>query len=481
MIPLSSILCLFLIPFAVAEFTDGYRNSNPIELVKDVAIIGGGASGTYAAVRLREDLNMSIVLIEPKPRLGGHTDSYRVPNTNYTINYGVQSYLPYGPALDFFARFGITIQTFASKRLTALNVDVETGKVLKGYIAPSANVTNEAFKRWLNITSEYKDMLEPGYWNFPQPEDIPEDFLMPFEDFAKKYQIEAAIPRITAISGVGYGGIRHLLTLNIFQAFGWSLTKDLLQGTLFQPVDNNGILYERALALLKSDVLLSSTVKDAKRTSNGVELLVKQGDVEYLIKARRVLYTAGPSLKNLAPFHPDSKETAPLSTWSQGAELVGIIKAPCIPENYSITYLPSSVVPSNQLSLKDWPYSLRLDSTGPSGLGLFRVVFGANYTLSVDGFKDLTKASIRKLQDTGTITGRCDTEFKAVSDHTRPHWKQSAEILRAGFVQDLYALQGYRSMWYTGYAWAEQYSSTVWAFTDTVLTKLLADMKADDI
>ncbi|EDU51022.1 NAD-binding-8 multi-domain protein [Pyrenophora tritici-repentis] len=480
MIPFFSILSLFLIPFAVAEPTFGYRNSKPIELVKDVAIIGGGASGTYAAVRLREDLNKSIVVIEPKSRLGGHADSYRVPNTNITLNYGVEAYLPYGPALDFFARFGIPTRTYASTRLTALNVDVETGKELKGYIPPSGNATGAAFQRWLNITSKYKDMLEPGYWDFPQPDDIPEDFLMPFEDFAKKYQVEAAIPSIITISGVGYGGIRHLLTLEIFQRFGWSLIKDLLQGSLFQPLDNNGVLYERALALLKSDVLLSSTVKDTKRTSNGVELLVKQGDVEYIIKARRVLFTAGPSLKNLAPFHPDSKEKAPFSTWTTDAELVGIVKAPCLPENYSFTYLPSSVVPSNQLSIKDWPYSLSLESTGPSGLGLFRVIFGANYTLSVDRFKNLTKASIGKLQDAGTVAGKCDAEFKAVADHTRPLWKQSAETLRAGFVQDLYALQGYRSMWYTGYAWAEQYSSPIWGFTDTVLSRLLKDLEAED-
>ena len=38
-------------------------------ITKDVAIIGGGASGTYAAVRLREDYNKSIVLIETENRL----------------------------------------------------------------------------------------------------------------------------------------------------------------------------------------------------------------------------------------------------------------------------------------------------------------------------------------------------------------------------------------------------------------------------
>lgn len=37
----------------------------------DVAILGGGASGTYAAVRLREDYGKCILLIEKEPILVG--------------------------------------------------------------------------------------------------------------------------------------------------------------------------------------------------------------------------------------------------------------------------------------------------------------------------------------------------------------------------------------------------------------------------
>jgi hypothetical protein len=102
------------------------------------------------------------------------------------------------------------------------------------------------------------------------------------------------------------------------------------------------------------------------------------------LKLARVLHTAPPIISNLAPFHPDGKDTSVVSTFTVNSEFVGVIKATCIPENYSITHLPSAAAPSNQLSLKDWPYSLRLDSTGPVGLNLFRVIFGANYTLSGD-------------------------------------------------------------------------------------------------
>ena len=48
-------------------------SGNTIE--RDVAIIGGGSAGTYAAIRLK-DMSKSVVVIEKDGILGGHTDTY---------------------------------------------------------------------------------------------------------------------------------------------------------------------------------------------------------------------------------------------------------------------------------------------------------------------------------------------------------------------------------------------------------------------
>lgn len=41
----------------------------PNIIARDVAIVGGGASGAYAAVRLREDFGQSVVVIEKAGRM----------------------------------------------------------------------------------------------------------------------------------------------------------------------------------------------------------------------------------------------------------------------------------------------------------------------------------------------------------------------------------------------------------------------------
>jgi hypothetical protein len=60
-------------------------------ITRDVAVIGGGSTGTYAAVNL-QNLGKSIVLVEKENVLGGHTNTYRDPATGITVDYGLQAF-----------------------------------------------------------------------------------------------------------------------------------------------------------------------------------------------------------------------------------------------------------------------------------------------------------------------------------------------------------------------------------------------------
>lgn len=58
-----SLACIF-VGILGASIPVVTANSPSDILHRDVVVIGGGASGAYAAVRLRDDLNKSIALIE---------------------------------------------------------------------------------------------------------------------------------------------------------------------------------------------------------------------------------------------------------------------------------------------------------------------------------------------------------------------------------------------------------------------------------
>ncbi|KAL2829490.1 hypothetical protein BDW59DRAFT_159078 [Aspergillus cavernicola] len=67
------------------------RSYAPNEVINvDVAAIGGGATGSYAAITLA-DLNQRVV-VEATGVLGGQTNTYLEPATNITVDYGIQRY-----------------------------------------------------------------------------------------------------------------------------------------------------------------------------------------------------------------------------------------------------------------------------------------------------------------------------------------------------------------------------------------------------
>src|SRR3954470_18383617 len=107
LVVLSSRLSLTAAAVAFNQFDPAcYAAANVI--TRDIAVIGGGATGTYAAIKLG-DLGKSVVLVEKAGRLGGHTETYTDPATGTTVNYGVSAYFNNSIVTDFFARFNVPV------------------------------------------------------------------------------------------------------------------------------------------------------------------------------------------------------------------------------------------------------------------------------------------------------------------------------------------------------------------------------------
>ena len=78
-------------------------------ITRDVAVIGGGATGTYAAIRLR-DLGKSVVVVETNDRLGGHTHTYTDPGTGGKVDIGVIVWHDLPIVHQWFGRFGVPLE-----------------------------------------------------------------------------------------------------------------------------------------------------------------------------------------------------------------------------------------------------------------------------------------------------------------------------------------------------------------------------------
>ncbi|KAJ6457254.1 hypothetical protein C8R45DRAFT_565414 [Mycena sanguinolenta] len=436
-------------------------------LQKDVIILGGGASGTYAAVRLREDYGKDVVVVEARTLLGGNVNTYNDPITNTAINYGVEAYIDYGPAKDFFARFDVPTQPvveYVQSVGSTVHVDAASGTVLPNISAPLVADQLAALQTYLTVVEQYTPYLLPGYWNFPSGDDIPADMLLPWGDFEAKYGVQDMYPIQGRIDG---GASPDTTTLYAMMNFNAPVVSGYLDGTMFDPLPfNNSILYGRAQELLGADVLFSSQVVNATRDDAGVSVLVQDDmGVTTLITAPRLLVSFMPTAANLAPLAPDAAENAGFSTFAPGVLWVGVVRSNFIPDNTAVTFVPGANAP---------PYTVEIGWSGTSGLS---EIFFAGAGFTEDEGKQAVVEAFQLLVSAGTFSPpegeEAVAEVVAFTDHTGLGFNQSVEMLQQGFIQKLYALQGQRSTWWTGALWCPGYSSNVWAFTDTILPRLL--------
>jgi NADPH-dependent 2,4-dienoyl-CoA reductase/sulfur reductase-like enzyme len=112
-------------------------------ITRDVCVIGGGASGTYGAIRLN-DLGKSVVVVEQQPQLGGQTETYTDLASGNKTEMGVVAWYTNDIVNNFFARLNVSLKVVDVERagfttLASIPVDFRTGKVVENIY--SGNVT----------------------------------------------------------------------------------------------------------------------------------------------------------------------------------------------------------------------------------------------------------------------------------------------------------------------------------------------------
>ncbi|KAJ5657801.1 uncharacterized protein N7484_001450 [Penicillium longicatenatum] len=451
---------------------------SPEIVQKDVVVIGGGASGAYAAVRLRDDFKKSIALIEKEAILGGMVDTYVDEKTGAIYDYGVNSFLNISKSMDFFSRFNISITTNSStSTATTEYFDFNTGKKVD-FNAPSVTIQIAAIAKFLKVIEPWESMLRPGYWNFPEPKNIPADLLIPFGEFLIKHGVEKAAPLMYTSTGLGVGNMSEATTMFALQAFGWDMARAMVgEMALYKPASGgNQALYNAIEKDLGDDVFYSSTVVESTRSDNGVFLTVRNHKTGKLtrIAARRLLVAIEPSESNMRPLDLSPTEWNTLSKFDYSNEFCGLVDNAAFNTSYLYSNLPSTAAPNHYLVFQDEPM---VQSYEYSGLDhLFRVMIIGNKSTTAADAKVLAQDSFNTLLKSGRLSGSTKSQelsWAAFATHGPMHARVSVEEVKAGFYQDLYKLQGARSTWWTGGAFSVNFQTTLWEFDEGLFPKIL--------
>ena len=384
-----------------------------------------------------------------------------------------------------FRRFDIPIGDMNRTAQETIYADFKTGRLAADYVPSPFPDVSQALQNYLAVCEKYEHMLLPNYHEFPEPEDIPDDLLMPFGEFAKKYDFEPALHQIFEVTGMGVGDMLHTPTMHVMQTFGAPLARVFVTGpNVFQPVSrNNSELYGKIAELLGDDVLYMSTAVDSERTESGVKLVVEGYDgSKTLVKAKKLLLAIEPTLDNVAPFDMDEQELDVFSKWIHTREYVGVVQHPSLPFNTSIVNIPDSARGMDLTALPTFPFQPRFDHL-PGSADLFSVIVVMSADSTSEDAMRLVEDHLKNMITADTLPTAGSTEesmyptIVAWGDHGPMHVHASNEEMKKGFIQRQYALQGGRSTYFTGAAWVGHFTTVVWEFNEAILPQLLREDK----
>ncbi|CAF3652357.1 hypothetical protein SNK03_007547 [Fusarium graminearum] len=438
----------------------------------DVAIIGGGATGSYAAVRLREDYGKSVLVIEKENRLGGHVHAYQPEGGDRPINYGVQAYLNREKTRAFFKRFDVGLIDPDAKSgfdllFATKDIDFTTGKTVDAdYGLINSTV---ALIEYIALAVKYQPWFENGYFKKGK---IPEDLLLPFGEFLDKHNIGSSLEILRTF--IWLSDAVNTPTWFVLAVVGQPQLAALgfgLAGPSFKWPEtySSETLYDRVLDLMKDDVLLESTVVSSSRKTNGVDLVIQTPNGKKHVKAKKLLIAATPSPGNTEAWDLDKNEKSIFSKFTWERLYVSVVGK---------TSLPSDVPgirntwdnPSN-FYLPQGDFVDAYTRAGDKDVWTTRVLGRAS--LTAEKAKSMIKQVFTNIDTAGTYDVT-DPTILAFASHGLTVPKVSPKELSDGFYQKLYALQGQRNTFWTGLSWAPDYTPILWDFTEKLFPQILS-------
>ena len=434
----------------------------------DVCVIGGGAAGTYAAIKSK-DLGHSVAIIERENRLGGHTKTYIDPTTKRSIELGVAEWEDTPIVRKFFERFEVAlyIYNFTLPGVTTKYADFTTGEVA----VPAQGDLLGAWDAFQAQVAKYPS-LDYDLSDVPYP--VPPDLLLPFGDFIRKYKLEDAVSYLS-LYGEGWGNfvtLPTLLAVKFFPPYFFSPASLFGGGEGALAAKDNSEIYDKATAELGSGAILNSTVISMDRRSDPVlvKLTVKTPTGTKLLKAKKLISAIPPLLDNLHGFDLDSTETPIFSKFQGHSWYVGLLNNSGIPSN--LTLLNYGATNPQNFNISVVPGVYATYATVVPGLHYF--LFGGNDSqpvLSERFVRQGLSDTLARLRARGTIPADGGAAFDIVdfTSHTPYEVFVPSAQIASGFYGRLFGLQGRRNTYWTGAAFVTHSSAAIWNYTDRLV------------
>jgi hypothetical protein len=432
---------------------------------RDVCILGGGAAGIYAAVRLR-DAGLSVAVLERSSRIGGHAETFTDPGTLAPIDIGVQIFPDNALVRNYFGRFNVPLITPGGRGGTSQSVDFRTGAPVAAYSPAPAELGAALFAYFQLVSGPFAFLAQNGY-QLPSSGPLLDQLLLPFGEFATRNGLTALLP-LFFLYEQGFGPLLDAPTVYVLKNMGPEVVGGILNGSFLAVPTGVGALYEAAADALGSDVILDADVKRVSRpTRGGVTVHVDTPYGPRTIQGQKLLITAPPLASNLGCFDLDPQETRLFAQFQPNYYWTAVLETTGLPPGLSLVNAAAQT-PFNLAPLPG------IYSVSPSPVpGLTNVKFGSSRFLSDAQVRAAIRSSIERVSipGVGPIRLRSFATFKSHSPYAL---MASPNDIRRGFYQSLQSLQGLRRTYYAGAAFQTHSSAAIWAYLEGLLPTLTA-------
>lgn len=260
------------------------------------------------------------------------------------------------------------------------------------------------------------------------------------------------------------------LTLTVLQAFPAAVAEGYVgQRAGYAPASGrNQDVYDAAAHILGDKVYYSTEAVSTVRSDDSVTVTVKNSVTgeQTVIAASKLLLAIPPHPSLFTTFDMDTKEIEVLSKFSYSRLWATAVQSDSLASDFFAFNLPSSANDSSYLHYPELNFTSTYIPFGNTSK-LVATVTAGDDKLDAAETLNLFNQDVAALSGSGIVPASDkDVEVVHYSDHGLIHGRATAEDIKNGFFQDLNALQGYRSTWYTGNTFAAPIQTIVWAFND---------------